>query len=87
MKQIWDNFFKAFKHVGKELLGKGAITTTDLEAWQQSKNNKIVNVGIPAYVFMDCFLHSIKSGSTGFLLSECELLLFSLLSVFLIVLN
>lgn len=68
---IWDNFFKGCEYVGKELLKKGAITTTDLDAWQQSKNNnKIVNVGIPAYVFLDCFLRSIKSSSTGFLMSN-----------------
>ncbi|KAL2928021.1 hypothetical protein RDABS01_000017 [Bienertia sinuspersici] len=67
---IWDNFFTACEHVGTELLRKGAITTADLDAWQQPKNNKILNVGIPAYVFLDCFLYSMKSGSTGFLLSN-----------------
>lgn len=66
---IWDNFFKGCQHVGKELLMKGAITTTDLDAWQQSKN-KIVTVGIPAYVLLDCFLRSIKGGSAGFLMSD-----------------
>ncbi|KAJ8450843.1 hypothetical protein Cgig2_032468 [Carnegiea gigantea] len=68
--QIWDNFFKGCEHVGKELLVKGAITTADLDAWQQSKNNKIVTVGIPAYVFLDCFLRSIKDGFAGFLMSD-----------------
>lgn len=67
---IWDNFFKGCENVGKELLRKGAITRDDLDAWQQSKNNEIINVGIPAYVLMDCFLRSIKSGSTGFLLGN-----------------
>lgn len=67
---IWDNFFEGCKHFGKELLVKGGITTADLDAWQQSKNKKIVTVGIPAYVFLDCFLRSIKDGSTGFLMSD-----------------
>ncbi|XP_074285841.1 putative membrane protein At3g27390 [Silene latifolia] len=67
---IWDNFFKGCENVGKELLRKGAITILDLDAWQQNKNNKIVNVGIPACVFLECFLTSIKSDSSGFLLSN-----------------
>ncbi|XP_021731679.1 uncharacterized membrane protein At3g27390-like [Chenopodium quinoa] len=67
---IWDSFFKACEHDGKELLREGAITIADLDAWQQSNNNKIINVGVPAYVFIDCILRSIKSGSTGFLLSN-----------------
>ncbi|KAL9238168.1 hypothetical protein vseg_012632 [Gypsophila vaccaria] len=66
---IWDSFFKGCEHVGKDLLRKGAISTADLNAWQQMKN-KIVNVGIPAYVFVDCFLRSIKNGSSGFLMSN-----------------
>lgn len=67
---VWDSFFKGCENVGKELLKKGAITMADLDAWKQSNNNKIVNVGIPAYVFLDCFLRSIKSGSMGFLMSN-----------------
>lgn len=67
---VWDNFFKACENFGKELHRKGAITTADLNAWHQSKNNKIINVGVPAYVFVDCLLRSIKSGSTGFLLGN-----------------
>ncbi|KAK9691147.1 hypothetical protein RND81_09G179100 [Saponaria officinalis] len=66
---IWDSFFKGCEHVGKDLLRKGAISTADLNAWQQMKN-KIVNVGIPAYVFVECFLRSIKNGSSGFLMSN-----------------
>ncbi|KAF8410598.1 hypothetical protein HHK36_003130 [Tetracentron sinense] len=64
---IWDNFIKACEHFGKELLRDGAIRILDLEEWQHSKN-KIVNIGIPAYAFLECFLHSIKSGSPGFLM-------------------
>ncbi|KNA21790.1 hypothetical protein SOVF_040170 [Spinacia oleracea] len=67
---IWDNFFKGCEQAGKDLLTKGAITTADLSAWQQSKNNQIINVGVPAYVLVDCLLRSIKSGSTGFLLGN-----------------
>lgn len=52
---------------GEELLTSGAIGILDLEAWQNSKN-KIVEIGIPAYTFMECFLHSIKSCSSGFLI-------------------
>ncbi|XP_057541157.1 uncharacterized membrane protein At3g27390-like [Amaranthus tricolor] len=66
---IWDDFYRACEQAGKELLKKGAITTTDLNTWQQS-NNKIVSLGLPAYVFVDCFLRSIKSGSTGFAMSN-----------------
>ncbi|XP_043704783.1 uncharacterized membrane protein At3g27390-like isoform X2 [Telopea speciosissima] len=64
---IWDNFFQACECTGKELLRDGAIGLQDLEAWQHSKN-QIVICGIPAYVFLLCFLRSIKSGSEGFLM-------------------
>lgn len=65
--QIWDNYFKACEHTGKELLRAGAVGMPDLETWRNSKN-KIINIGIPAYSFLECFLHSIKSGSPGFLM-------------------
>ncbi|KAK7846122.1 putative membrane protein [Quercus suber] len=66
---IWDSFFQACEEIGKELLRDGAIGLQDLDAWRHSKN-KIVNIGIPAYAFLDCFLRSIKSGSIGFLMSK-----------------
>ncbi|KAF6160592.1 hypothetical protein GIB67_019532 [Kingdonia uniflora] len=66
---IWDSFIKKCELTGKELLANGAIGTNDLEAWQHSKN-KIVNNGISAYSFLQCFLISIKSGSPGFLLRD-----------------
>ncbi|KAJ4978146.1 hypothetical protein NE237_008926 [Protea cynaroides] len=64
---IWDNFFQACEDTGKELLRGRAFGIEDLEAWQHSKN-QIINIGIPAYVFLLCFLRSIKSGSEGFLM-------------------
>ncbi|KAF8405104.1 hypothetical protein HHK36_010002 [Tetracentron sinense] len=66
---IWDNFFKACEHIGREFLRDGAIGISDLEEWQLSKN-KIVNIGIPAYAFLECFLGSIKCGSPGFLMRD-----------------
>ncbi|KAL5705008.1 hypothetical protein ACHQM5_023360 [Ranunculus cassubicifolius] len=66
---IWDHFFKGCEISGEELTRDGAIGIADLEAWQQSKS-KIVNVGIPTYTFMHCFLKSIKSGSSGFILRD-----------------
>ncbi|XP_034681293.1 uncharacterized membrane protein At3g27390-like isoform X3 [Vitis riparia] len=66
---IWDNYFKACEHTGKELLRAGAVGMPDLETWRNSKN-KIINIGIPAYSFLECFLHSIKSGSPGFLMRD-----------------
>ncbi|KAK6946176.1 hypothetical protein RJ641_013720 [Dillenia turbinata] len=66
---IWNNYFRACSHFGKELLRDGAIGIADLRSWQNSKN-KIVNIGIPAYAFMDCFLRSINSGSSGFLMRD-----------------
>ncbi|KAL6961609.1 hypothetical protein U1Q18_039383 [Sarracenia purpurea var. burkii] len=66
---IWDSFIKACEDIGKELLRDGAIGVTDLDAWKKSRN-KIVNIGIPAYAFLECFLHSIKNGSPGFLLRD-----------------
>ncbi|XP_010263806.1 PREDICTED: uncharacterized membrane protein At3g27390-like [Nelumbo nucifera] len=64
---IWNNFFEACENVGKELIRDGAIGLQDLEEWQLSKN-KIINIGIPAYSFLLCFLRSIKNGSDGFLM-------------------
>lgn len=67
MHQIWQNFFQSCEQIGKELIRLGAIGISDLEEWQYSKN-KIVNIGIPAYAFLLCFIRSIKSGSSGFLM-------------------
>jgi len=53
--------------VGKELVKDGAIWISDLEAWQNSKN-KIVNIGLPSYVILQCFIRSVKSGSTGLIM-------------------
>ncbi|KAL5714423.1 hypothetical protein ACHQM5_016388 [Ranunculus cassubicifolius] len=69
---IWEKFFKGCQIRGSELLRDGAIGTLDLEAWQNSKN-RIVELGIPAYTFIRCFLHSIKSSSAGFLMGDVEL--------------
>ncbi|EEF40053.1 uncharacterized membrane protein At3g27390 [Ricinus communis] len=66
---IWDSFFKAFEDIGKELLSNEAIGLSDLDAWRNSKSN-IINTGIPAYAFLECFLHSIKSSSSGFILRD-----------------
>ncbi|GMP28182.1 hypothetical protein CsSME_00003834 [Camellia sinensis var. sinensis] len=66
---IWDGFIKACEEIGKELLRDGAIGIADLDAWKESKN-KIVNIGIPAYAFLECFFCSIKNGSPGFLLRD-----------------
>ncbi|XP_057964203.1 uncharacterized membrane protein At3g27390-like [Malania oleifera] len=67
--EILDHFFKTFGQIGKELLRNEAIGIADLEAWQHSKN-KIVNIGIPAYAFLECFICSIKSGSPGILMRD-----------------
>ncbi|CAL9049030.1 unnamed protein product [Musa banksii] len=66
---IWDNFFKSCESVGKELVRAGAIHISDLEEWQNSKN-KIVNIGLPSYVFLQCCVRSIKSGSVGFVMRD-----------------
>ncbi|KAJ4714982.1 Steroid nuclear receptor ligand-binding [Melia azedarach] len=64
---ISDTFYKACKEIGIELLRDGVIEISDLDDWRHSKN-KIVNIGIPAYAFLDCFLCSIKSESNGFIM-------------------
>ncbi|KAK1300998.1 putative membrane protein [Acorus calamus] len=66
---IWQNFFKACETIGKTLVQVGAIQASDLQEWQYSKN-KIVNVGLPAYAFLMCFLRSIEKGSTGFVMRD-----------------
>lgn len=66
---IWDNFFKSCEYTGRALLDAGAIDEKDLEAWQYSKS-KIVNVGIPSYAFLQCFIRSIRSNCTGFLMRD-----------------
>lgn len=66
---IWDNFFKSCEHLGKELVSDSAIWISDLEAWRNSKS-KIVNIGLPSYVFLQCFIRSIKSGSTGLIMRD-----------------
>ncbi|KAK3011722.1 hypothetical protein RJ639_012285 [Escallonia herrerae] len=68
---IWDGFIKACEDIGIELLKDGAIQIADLDAWKQSKN-KIINIGVPAYAFLECFLYSIKSGSTGFIMRKLQ---------------
>ncbi|WCJ31030.1 hypothetical protein M5689_012547 [Euphorbia peplus] len=66
---IWDSFFKSFEDIGKELIKNEAIKISDLDAWRNSKT-KIINIGIPAYAFLECFLRSIKSNSSGFILCD-----------------
>ncbi|XP_012079556.1 uncharacterized membrane protein At3g27390 [Jatropha curcas] len=66
---IWDSFFKSFEDIGKQLLRDEAIGISDLDAWRNSKSS-IINIGIPAYAFLECFLHSIKSSSSGFILRD-----------------
>ncbi|KAI9165713.1 hypothetical protein LWI28_019282 [Acer negundo] len=66
---LLDSFFTSCKDIGKELLRDGAIQISDLEEWRHSKN-KIVNIGIPAYAFLECFINSIRSGSRGFNLRD-----------------
>lgn len=59
---ILDSFTKACEGIGKELLKDGSIELDDLDAWKH-KRNKIVNIGVPSYAFLDYFLSSIKNGS------------------------
>ncbi|KAM7510270.1 hypothetical protein LguiB_009145 [Lonicera macranthoides] len=66
---ILDSFTKACEDIGKELLKDGAIELADLDAWKHKKN-KIVNIGVPAYAFLECFLSSIKNGSNGFIMRD-----------------
>ena len=56
-----------------ELFRERAFGLEDLGSWKHSKN-KIVNIGIPAYAFLECFLRSIKSGSSGFIMRKRNLL-------------
>lgn len=66
---IWQDFIKSCESLGKELVRDGAIWVSDLEAWLNSKN-EIVNIGLPSYVFLHCFILSIKSASVGFILRD-----------------
>ncbi|ONK60109.1 uncharacterized protein A4U43_C08F14420 [Asparagus officinalis] len=66
---IWENIIKACESLGKDLVKDDAIRVSDLEAWQNSKN-KIVNIGLPSCVCLQCFIRSIKSGSTGFIMRD-----------------
>ncbi|CAO2828265.1 unnamed protein product [Amaranthus hypochondriacus] len=68
-KVIWDSLFKAYEDIGVELFHERAFGLEDLGSWKHSKN-KIVNIGIPAYAFLECFLRSIKSGSSGFIMRD-----------------
>lgn len=56
---IWDEIFNACESIGKELLNIGAIHSDDIDGWKKSKN-KIVNIWIPAYAFLDCFLRLLR---------------------------
>lgn len=75
--QIMDGFYKACEDIGKELIRDEAIGLADLEAWRHAEN-KIVNIGIPSHAFLQCFLRSIKSGSTGFLMRKNFIVFFML---------
>lgn len=58
-----------------ELFRARAIGLQDLESWKHNKN-KIFNIGIPAYAFLECFLRSIKNSSPGFIIRKGQLLTF-----------
>ncbi|XP_074563128.1 putative membrane protein At3g27390 [Curcuma longa] len=66
---IWENFFKSCESVGTELIQAGAIHMPDLEEWQNSKN-KIVNIGLPSCVILQCCVRSIKFSSVGFIMRD-----------------
>ncbi|XP_010680981.2 uncharacterized membrane protein At3g27390 isoform X1 [Beta vulgaris subsp. vulgaris] len=68
-KLIWDSLFKAYEEIGVELFRARAIGLQDLESWKHNKN-KIFNIGIPAYAFLECFLRSIKNSSPGFIIRD-----------------
>lgn len=65
--QVWDNLFQACELYGKHLIQTGAISVYDLQQWKHS-DSRILNIGIPAYVLLQCFLRSIKDGAIGFLM-------------------
>lgn len=63
--QVWDNLFQACELCGQRLIQTGAISVYDLQQWKHS-DSRILNIGLPAYVLLQCFLRSIKDGATGF---------------------
>lgn len=65
--QVWDNLFQACELYGKHLIQTGAISVYDLQQWKHS-DSRILNIGIPAYALLQCFLRSIKDGAIGFLM-------------------
>lgn len=65
--QVWDNLFQACELYGKRLIQTGAISVYDLQQWKHS-DSRILNIGIPACVLLQCFLRSIKDGAMGFLM-------------------
>lgn len=66
---MWDDFFAACEHLGKELLSHESVTLSDLEEWKRGKS-KIIHIGIPAHVILECVVRSINHGSPGFLLRK-----------------
>eukprot|EP01018_Ginkgo_biloba_P001252 Gb_09177 [translate_table: standard] len=69
LKSVWDSLFHACELYGKGLMQVGAIRVSDLQEWKHSESI-ILNVGLPAYVLLQCFLRSVKSGSTGFIMRD-----------------
>ncbi|EPS60872.1 hypothetical protein M569_13929, partial [Genlisea aurea] len=65
MVQIWENIMKSCEVSGKDLLDAGVLTQGDL-----SKQNAIIEVGLPSYTILDVVLRSIESGSEGLVLVD-----------------
>ncbi|KAH9300359.1 hypothetical protein KI387_011942, partial [Taxus chinensis] len=62
--QVWNSIFEVCEETGKALYQEGVITNEDLKDWKRS-DSRILNIGLPAYVLLQCFLRSIKSDSPG----------------------
>ncbi|KAE9596663.1 hypothetical protein Lal_00007578 [Lupinus albus] len=73
MVQIWGNMMKSVEMRGKDLLDSNILTAADLYEWLKGKNSDlaaIVGVGLPCYSLLQTLIFSIKSNSSGVLLSD-----------------
>ncbi|XP_059063095.1 uncharacterized membrane protein At3g27390 isoform X2 [Cryptomeria japonica] len=71
--QVWNSIFEACEELGKVLYQAGVIADEDLKDWKRSES-RILNIGLPAYVLLQCFLRSVKSNKPGFVLRDGKVL-------------
>ncbi|XP_061341859.1 uncharacterized membrane protein At3g27390 isoform X1 [Gastrolobium bilobum] len=68
--ELLDGLFKECGLVGEKMVSEGLITLEDIEEAKSGTGNRVISIGLPAYVLLQGLLRSAKVNSTGILISD-----------------